>query len=177
MATTTLVIVILALIGNFIVVILPSSKVTKAIICGMIGVAFMVTAVIKNAQTYPVPVMISEKIRTAPTAEAKQFLMARFNVSEAALSIKADKELKTPLEIFGGCLAVLGLILSWVLVVAVRDCDDEEAKQTYKVVQVLSLSAAIYLLSLFCGLQLSIVAWIKNKKSIPEKHPVLEKSF
>lgn len=180
MATTTLIIVILALLGTFTVVILPCSKFTKAVLCGMIGVVFMVAAIIKNAQTYPVPNLICEKIRTAPTIEARQYLMTRFNVSEAALSIKAENELSTPLEIFGGCLTALGLILSLVLVVAVRNCNDEEAGQTYKVVQLLTLSAVIYLLSLYMGLQLSIIAWIKNKKSLvakPSPKMALEKSF
>lgn len=169
MATTTLVIVILTLIGNLTIVSLRINKVQKALFCGMIGVVLGGCAIIHNAQTPQVPLTVLNAIRNAPSNEAKQFLVERFNVSSATPDIKAESELKTPLEIFGGLFSVLMLTLAWVLVVAVRESNDEQAGQVYTIVQMLSAAAVMYLLSLYCGLQLSVIAWIKREKAVPVK--------
>lgn len=171
MATTVLIIVIIALLSNLIILLLPLGKEEKAALCVVVGVVFIVCAVIYNVQTGAIPSDVRERISAAPTLEAKQFLMARFGVTETALNVKSVNELKTPLELAGGVLTVLGLILTWVLVVAVKNSDNKVAQKVHRFAIVLTVAAAMYLLSLYAGLQLTIVPWIKQQRYLKKTAP------
>lgn len=162
MATSVLIIVIITLVGNLAILFLPFGKMEKAALSGVVGIVLIVGAVASNAATGEMPFVIREKIAKAPTPEAKQFLTARFNITEAEPENKAAAETPTPIELGVSCLVGLALTLTVVLLAAVRECDDKTAKAANSAALALNVTATGFLLSLVYGLQLSLVAWIKK---------------
>ena len=156
MATTTLIIIISALVGNLIILYLPIDKLKKALLCGMIGVALLIVAIVFNAQNYSVPAIYNEKARIALSERLQ---------ANAAPKIEVEPQLKTPLELAGGCLIALGLTLGIFLVVAVRNSNNKEADQAHQIAKALTIIATAYVLSLYYGLELAVVAWVKKKPS------------
>lgn len=69
----------------------------------------------------------------------------------------------------GGFMTVLAMIFSWFLVAVVRDKNEEKTEQALFAARIMLIAATIYLLSLYGGLQLSVVAWTKRKKAASEK--------
>lgn len=66
-------------------------------------------------------------------------------------------------------MTVLAMIFSWFLVAVVRDKNEEKTEQALFAARIMLIAATIYLLSLYGGLQLSVVAWTKRKKAASEK--------
>lgn len=95
---------------------------------------------------------------------AKQTLMAAYNMTEAEIEAKQPFEEGTPIERSVNLLAVMALYLTPLFIWAARcdNFDENEMKKVHQWVFALCAVAAASLLSLYYGLQLTIVPLYKK---------------
>ncbi|MBP5353129.1 MAG: hypothetical protein J6Y91_05125 [Alphaproteobacteria bacterium] len=159
MTTTALIASVLALFGNVAVVYLPFDNKKKVMLGGIVAFVLMGFIVSQNAYTGEIPVMLRDKIAQTQNPEAKELMMAHFNVAEEQLHTEAG--LQTPIELSVGILLVLALVMTPVLLKIVSD--SEEAEKVHSWLLSLNILAGMSLLSLFCGLDMPVMPfWRKN---------------
>ncbi len=163
MTTLTILVIIIILLGNLFILYMPFSKKEKAGFCGAASLFLGFWAIGYNAQTDHAGSFVYETIATAPTINAKQCLMARFDITETELRSRVGDEAKTAIEVGVYALVSLALVLGALLPSAVRNNDDKDAKAVYLLLIALNVTALAFLLSLAYGLQLRWLPWLKNK--------------
>jgi hypothetical protein len=150
MATATIVVIITITI-NIVALYLSIGKYNKlALIClAWIGLSFY--ALLDGAINSKVPAHILERIEKAPTVEGKQYLMARFSITEEML--KAEEITSTPVEAGVSVSLVFALVFTPILLIAARS-DDDKMKKLTRVALFLNIMAMAFWLSLYFGLRL-----------------------
>lgn len=170
MTAFTLIVVIIFLTANLAILYLPFDKSKKAVLSLIsLGVLF-VFSLSHNALNYKVPVQMSEKIVLADNNVAQKSMMATFKVSEEQLN--TTKKMPTPIELGVTISVILALVFTPLLLNAVKE-DDRSAKKVHKIVFSLNAVACGLLLSLYYGLELTIVPWFKKTAEKPKTSPVL----
>lgn len=170
MTAFTLIVVIIFLTANLAILYLPFDKSKKAVLSLIsLGVLF-VFSLSHNALNYKVPVQMSEKIVLADNNVAQRSMMATFKVSEEQLN--TTKKMPTPIELGVTISVILALVFTPLLLNAVKE-DDMCAKKVHKIVFSLNAVACGLLLSLYYGLELTIVPWFKKTAEKPKTSPVL----
>ena len=167
MATLTLIVVIVFLTANLAILYLPFDKTKKAMLSAVSIGLLTVCCLAHSAWNNEIPVHICEKIKNAPNVEAQRSMMATFNVSEEMLNnhTTAPAEMPTPIE-FGVAFVVTviliaALVFTPLLLLVARD-DDNTAKKVHRIAFSLNILASGFLLSLYYGLELPILPWIKK---------------
>ncbi|MEE6207330.1 MAG: hypothetical protein VZR95_04675 [Alphaproteobacteria bacterium] len=163
MTTWTLVVVIIVLTCNLGILYLPFDKKKKQVF-SLIAAAFLLVCCFShNALNNEVPVPIREKIQTTDNLEAKKAMMAAFSVTEEQLN--ATTEMPTYIELGVTVMLVLALVFTPLLLHVVREHDDETVKEVQLVAFTLNALACGLLLSLYYGLKIPTILYVKMKKS------------
>lgn len=168
MATLTLIVVIVFLTANLAILYLPFDKTKRAMLSAISVGLLTVCGLAHGAWNNEIPVHICEKIKHAPNVEAQRSMMATFNVSEEMLNnhTAAPAEMPTPIE-FGMAFVVTviliaALVFTPLLLLVARNDDDATAKKVHRIAFSLNILASGFLLSLYYGLELPILPWIKK---------------
>ena len=176
MTAIVLIVVIVFLTANLAILYLPFDKTKRAILSAISFGILTVFCGTYNACHNGIPAHIYEKIKYAPNVEAKRSMMASFNISEEKLNnyIKMHEAKKpTPIELGVTLMLSVTLVLTPVLLNAVRDDKDDEAKKVYRILFSLNILASGFLLSLYYGLELPILPWAKKALKKRETSMVL----
>ena len=162
MTTLTLIVVIIVLLGNLGILYLPFDKKKKAVL-SLISVVVLAICVLScNAHKKEVPVLMREKIAKAENPQGQKAMMATFNLSEEQLNTKEDNP--TPIEFGVTVVLVFALVFTPILINAVRDQDEKTTKKVHQKALILNALAVLLVLSLYYGLKLTIVPWIKKSQ-------------
>lgn len=162
MATTTLIVVIIVLLGNLGILYLPFDKKKKAVLSLISTAVLVICALSCNAQKNEIPVMMREKIAKAENQQGQKAMMATFNLSEEKLNTKEDNP--TPIEIGVSVVLVFALVFTPLLIYVVKDQDEKTTKKVHQKALILNALAVLLVLSLYYGLKLTIVPWIKKSQ-------------
>ena len=95
-------------------------------------------------------------------AQVKKSMMATFNVTEETLNIQQTAH--TPIENGVAVVLVLALVFTPILLHVVVDNDDKQVKKVHLLAFTLNVVASAFLLSLYFGLKLTIIHWIKKNR-------------
>ena len=185
MTTIVLLVVIIVLTCNLAILYLPFEKRKKEMLSLItVGILF-ICCLGYNARNNKVPVQLCNKIISIDNPYAQKSMMATFNISEVEMQNLSEKtrsasldELlqstthKLPALISFGVTVVLifALVFTPLLIFAVRKNDDKDVKKIHQIAFCLNVVAAACLLSLYYGLKLALVPWIKKsdeEKSLP----------
>ena len=165
MATTmTLIVVIVVLVWNLGVLYLPFDKRMKArLSLGSFALLLMFCVCNANKGDEPKQHVYRQIVwQKARNPQAAQAMMAAFNVSEEELNTEAQKP--TPIEAMVYSLLALALITPLLINVVVMEKEDDKAtEKELQLIFALNVVAAACLFSLYYGLKLAIVPWIKKK--------------
>lgn len=155
--------IIITLIGGIIIFYCLFSNKTKKIALGVVAV-FVVMMILgsRAPEDYSNP----DKFST----EYKRVLVARGISLEEAGKILAAQ---TPLEKTGDML-MFSLALIAFCVLGLSESKEEDLRKIYEKSLMLSAAIAVYLLSLYAGMEFSLIPWMKSKKLVfgeenPEK--------
>ena len=162
MATTVLIVVIIVLTSNLAILYLPFDKKRKAQLSLVIIGALVIFCLSHNAWNNETPVQIREKIVMIQDAQVKKSMMATFNVTEETLNIQQTAH--TPIENGVAVVLVLALVFTPILLHVVVDNDDKQVKKVHLLAFTLNVVASAFLLSLYFGLKLTIIPWIKKNR-------------
>lgn len=154
-----IIIISFALIGNLIMFFLPISKSKKAAIYGIISFALVIIILAKNAENYAVPAVLSPKAQIALADKCGKTI---------ELTKTKTASLETPFEATGGLFAVLSAVMAFFALMT-KTKNEEETKEVYLISLTFSAIATLYLLSLYAGLELCLVAWIKDRKELVKR--------
>ncbi len=166
MATAELYVVIGALVAQLAVLYLPFNNKKKAIYSLVVFAALMLGLCLvgesDGGNRSHLPYNYRETINRNPYA--KQTLMAAYNLTEAEIEAKQPFEEGTPIERSVNLLAMLALYFSPLFIWAARcdDTDENEMKKVHQWTFALCAVAAASLLSLYYGLQLTLVPLYKK---------------
>lgn len=158
MTTFTLTVVIIVLTCNLAILYLPFDKKKKAKLGLITGAFGVICALSYNAWNHEAPVYAKEIAARNETAQ--KAMMATFNVAEEKLDINTSKP--TPIEQGVSIVLAFALVFTPLLLHVVKDNNDKETEMVHKVTFTLNAVASALLLSLYFGLKLTIVPWIKT---------------
>ena len=163
---TYLYVVIGALVAQLAVLYLPFSNKKKAIYSFLVFATLMLGLGLvgenDGGTKNHLPCNYREIIARNP--HAKQAFMATYNMTEAEIEAKQPFEEGTPIERSVNLLAVLALYLTPLLIWAAicDDANDDEMKKVHQWTFALCAVGTALLLSLYYGLQLTIVPLYKK---------------
>jgi len=177
MATAELYVVIGALVAQLAVLYLPFSNKKKAIYSLVVFAALMLGLCLvgesDGGNRSHLPYNYRETINRNPYA--KQTLMAAYNLTEAEIEAKQPFEEGTPIERSVNLLAVMALYLTPLFIWAAI-CDkanDDEIKKVHQWTFALCTVAAASLLSLYYGLQITLMPIYKKAFRKAKPSPAL----
>jgi hypothetical protein len=177
MATSELYVVIGALVAQLAVLYLPFSNKKKAIYSLVVFAALLLGLRLvgenDGGTKNHLPCNYREIIARNPYA--KQTLMAAYNMTEAEIDAKQPFEEGTPIERSVNLLAVMALYLTPLFIWAAI-CDkanDDEIKKVHQWTFALCTVAAASLLSLYYGLELTVMPLYKKAFRKAKPSPAL----
>lgn len=167
MATSISIVVIIFLIWNFAVLYLPFDKRKKAKLSAISVAVLALFALYTNARNYQIPACITAAMVDKP-AEAKLSMMASFGIEERPSSEGKDL---TPIELGVAIFVTFAVIFvpTFIGVVRNKKDDEEEEEQqhdvqvAHKIALILCSVALALLLSLYFGLKLTLLPFIKSR--------------
>jgi 4-amino-4-deoxy-L-arabinose transferase-like glycosyltransferase len=163
MTTFTLLVVIIVLTCNLAILYLPFDNKKKVQLSLIVAAGLLICCVSYNVGKNEVPVHIKEKIAQTENIEAQKSMMATFNVTEGQLN--TTTETPTYIEFGVTVMLVLALVFTPLLIVAVRDENNDTIKEVHLVALTLNALACGLLLSLYYGLKIPTIPYVKMKKS------------
>lgn len=175
MATTELFVVIIILVWNLAVLYLPFEKKQRARLSFISIAVLIVFCLLNNGKSNAPKPSICQQIawNKAHHPETAKAMMAAFNISEDELT----NNIKKPTPIEGMVFIVLTLALLTPLlinVVVMEKEDDNVTKKGFQLIFALNVVASALLLSLYYGLELTIIPWIK-KSEMRKLFPITSK--
>ena len=162
MATPDLYVVIFALVAQLAILYLPFSKKQRGIYSAVLAVIWFLGACALGGEDrekqnpHGLPVDFRYRIEINP--QAKQSLMAMYNLTEAEIDAKQPFEEGPTLEKTVQVLAVLPLLFAPLLLcVAIKEYNEKETEKVNKTLFALCAVGTALMLSLYFGLKLTIV--------------------